>query len=333
MMRYRQTPSSRLPGASLLLSGLLGLALLTPLRAEGPLPALEKPVPNGIEDLRVIQEQVKKVVAKALPCTVGIRIGSAAGSGVLVSKDGHVMTAGHISGEPDRTVTVILADGRRVKGKTLGSNQGIDSGLIQITEKGEWPFVEMGDSSKLKKGQWCVALGHPDGVKPGRPAVVRLGRVLFRSGRMIRTECALVGGDSGGPLFDLDGKVVGIHSRIGESLSFNIHVPSDTYRSTWDRLVKSEVWGGRSSEPYIGVVLNPDAKECKIAEVEKDSPAEKAGLQANDVVLRCDKKKIADLEELITLIRKHKPGDEIPIEVRRGKDVLNLKVIVGKRTA
>ncbi len=150
---------------------------------------------------------------------------------------------------------------------------------------------------------------------------------------MIRTECALVGGDSGGPLFDLDGKVVGIHSRIGESLSFNLHVPVDTYRTTWDRLVKSEVWGGRASEAYIGVVLNPDAKECKIAEVEKDSPAAKAGLQPDDVVIRCDKKKVADLEDLMTLIRKHKPGDELPLEVRRGKEVLNLKVVIGKRMA
>jgi len=317
---------------SLLFSFLLGSAVRTPLRAEGPPPALDKPVPNDVKDLRLIQEQVKKVVAKALPCTVGIRIGHAAGSGVIVSKDGYVMTAGHISGEADRTVTVILADGRHVKAKTLGSNQGIDSGLIRITEKGEWPFVEMGDSAKLKKGQWCVALGHPDGVKPGRPAVVRLGRVLSRSGRMIRTSCALVGGDSGGPLFDLDGKVVGIHSRIGESLSFNIHVPSDTYRSTWDRLVKSEVWGGPSLA-YIGVILNQDAKECKIAKVEKDSPAEKAGLQANDVVLRCDKKKVADLEDLLTLIRKHKPGDEIALEVRRGTEMIQLKVVVGKKNA
>ncbi len=329
MMNPRRT---MLPRTYLFLSSLLGLTVLTPVRAEAP-PALDKPVPQTVQDLRVIQDQVKKVVAKALPCTVAIRIGNAAGSGVLVSEDGLILTAGHISGEADRTVTVILSDGRRLKGKTLGSNQGIDSGMIRITDKGEWPFIEMGDSAKIKKGQWCIALGHPDGYKPGRTPVVRLGRVLYRSGRMIRTSCPLVGGDSGGPLFDLDGKVIGIHSRIGEGITFNIHVPADTYRDTWDRLVKGEVWGGRSNEPYIGVVLNADAKECRIAEVEKDSPAAKAGLRPDDVVVRFDKKKVADLEDLLTLIRKHKPGDEVPLEVRRGKEVLNLKVVVGKRTA
>lgn len=318
-------------GSRFVLALVFGLAFLAPLYAESRPAAFDKPVPQSVQDLRVIQERVKKVVAKVTPATVGIRWGNSAGSGVVVSKDGYVLTAGHISGEPDRTVTVIFPDGKRVKAKTLGSKRDIDSGMLQITEKGDWPFVEMGNSAKLKKGDWCLALGHPDGFKPGRSPVLRLGRVLNRSERVVRTDCALVGGDSGGPLFDLDGKVIGIHSRIGSGLTFNIHVPVDTYRTTWDRLVKGEVWGGGFTGPYIGVHLNPDAKECQISEVEKGSPAEKAGLQADDIVLRCDKKKIADLEDLIALIRKHKPGDELPLEVRRGTEVINLKVVVGKR--
>ncbi|HWG41659.1 MAG TPA: trypsin-like peptidase domain-containing protein [Gemmataceae bacterium] len=319
-------------GPRFVLALLLSLAFLTPARADSRALALERAVPAGAKDLRAIQDQVKRVAAKALPCTVCVRIGNAFGSGVIVSKDGYVLTAGHISGEPNRDVRVILSDGRTVAGKTLGSDVGIDSGMVRITDEGVWPFVEMGNASKLKKGQWCVALGHPNGYKHGRPPVLRLGRVLENKSRIIRTGCALVGGDSGGPLFDLDGKVIGIHSRIGTSLTYNIHVPVDTYRTTWDRLVKSEVWGGPSG-PYIGVVLNPGEKECKIAEVEKNSPAEKAGLRPDDVVIRFDKKKIAAFEDLITLIHKHKPGDTVPLEVRRGKEVLNLKVIVGKRAA
>ena len=152
--------------------------------------------------------------------------------------------------------------------------------------------------------------------------------------KLLRTDCALVGGDSGGPLFDLDGKVIGIHSRIGERLTYNIHVPVDTYRLTWDRLVKGDVWGGRKkSGPYIGVQLNEDARECRIAEVDKNSPAEKAGLKADDVVLRFGKDTVEDLEDLLTLIDKRKPGDEVPIRVRRGKEILNLKVIIGKHPA
>jgi serine protease Do len=318
-------------GSRLVLALLLSLAFQTPLYADSKQLAFDRQVPAGIKDLRAIQEQVKKVVAKTLPCTVCVRIGNAFGSGVIVSKDGYVLTAGHISGKPDRDVRVILSNGRVVAGKTLGSDVGIDSGMIRITDEGEWPFVEMGDAAKVKKGQWCIALGHPDGYKRGRPPVLRLGRVLENKSRVLRTSCALVGGDSGGPLFDLNGKVIGIHSRIGTGITFNLHVPVDTYRTTWDRLVKSEVLGGPSS-PYIGVVLNSDEKECKIAEVEKNSPADKAGLRPDDVVIRFDKQKIADLEDLITQIHKHKPGDTVPLEVRRGKEVLNLKVVVGKRS-
>jgi serine protease Do len=314
-----------------LLLSFTGLAFL---HGESRPPALDKPLPENIRDLRAIQERVKKVVAKVTPATVGIRIGSAAGSGVIVSKDGYVLTAGHISGKPDRDAIVILPNGRQLKGKTLGSNERLDSGMIRITDKGDWPFAEMGDASKLKEGAWCLALGHPEGFKPGRSPVLRLGRVLERTDRVLRTDCALVGGDSGGPLFDLDGKVIGIHSRIGDHLTINLHVPVDTYRLTWDRLAKGEVWGGRGrNRVYLGVRLNEDDSDCRIVEVDKDSPAEKAGLCPDDVVIRFGKDKVEDLEDLLDLLSKHKPGDEVPIRVRRGRETLTLKVVVGRRRA
>src|SRR5262249_32664266 len=157
---FRLTPG-RPCGPRFALALLLGLSVGTPLHAESRPAAFDKPVPQTVQDLRIIQERVKKAVAKVAPATVAIRFGNNAGSGVIVSKDGYVLTAGHISGEPDHTVTLILSDGRRVKGKTLGSNHGYDSGMIRITTEGDWPFVEMGDSEKLKKGDWCLALGHP----------------------------------------------------------------------------------------------------------------------------------------------------------------------------
>ena len=88
-----------------------------------------------------------------------------------------MLTAGHVSGAPGRDVTVTLPDGKTVKGKTLGRNAVADSGLVKITEERDWSFVEMGDSGELQKGQWCIAVGHPGGYKPGRTPVVRLGRV------------------------------------------------------------------------------------------------------------------------------------------------------------
>jgi hypothetical protein len=198
--------------------------------------------PATVADLKVMQAQVQAALKKALPATVGIRVGGTTGSGVIVSADGYVLVSGQVSGEPNRRCTIILADGREVRGKTLGANAVVDSGLIQITDKGKWDFVEMGDSARLRPGQWCIALGHPGGVKKGRTPVVRLGRVLHSARALIQTDCTLVGGDFGGPLFDLDGKVIGIHSRIGPAITANFHVPVNTYRETWDRLAKGERW-------------------------------------------------------------------------------------------
>lgn len=223
------------------------------LRADGPSvkpaplpPALDKVAPENIAELRAIEKHVQEVLKKITPCVVGVRVGAGQGSGVIVSEDGLVLTAGHVSGQPGRNCVVILPNGKTLKAKTLGRNSGIDSGMVKITQEGKYPFIELGNSAALKRGQWVLALGHPGGFRPNRTPVVRLGRVLFNNRALVRTDCTLVGGDSGGPLFDMNGKVVGIHSRIGgSSITENIHVPVDTYRATWDRLAKGDSWGGR----------------------------------------------------------------------------------------
>jgi serine protease Do len=299
-------------------------------------PVLEKVVPETVDDLRLIQQQVKSVLAKVLPCTVGIRIGAGQGSGVIISEDGYVLTAGHVAGQPDRSATIILPDGRQVKAKTLGMNRAIDSGLLKITDKGKYPFVLMGHAAALKRGEWCIAAGHPGGYKSGRTPVVRVGRVLDISDTALRTTCTLVGGDSGGPLFDLEGKVIGIHSRIGNPITANIHVPVDTYLDTWDRLARSESWGGRlgskgDPEPFLGVQGDPEAKECRLLRILPGSPAEKAGLRENDVVTRFGRKSISDYEDLVAQIQKRKPGDEVTLEVQRGDESVIVRVVIGKR--
>ena len=107
--------------------------------------AVTQPFPKSIDDLRTIQEQVRKVRDIAIKTTVGIIAGGGTGSGVLISKDGYVLTAGHVSGQPGRNVTIILPDGKRVRGKTLGANHGVDSGLIKITETGEYDHAPPGE--------------------------------------------------------------------------------------------------------------------------------------------------------------------------------------------
>ena len=210
------------------------------------LPAVfDKESPESVADLKAMQDHVAKIVEKVMPAVVCVRVGAAFGSGVIVSKDGHVLTAGHVSGKPYQDVKLFFADGKTAKGKTLGGNHGIDSGMIKITDPGNWPYADMGDCTELKRGHWCMVVAHPGGFKPGRTPPVRLGRVLKVTDSTLTTDCILVGGDSGGPLFDMHGRVIGINSRIGQQLTANLHVPVNPFRDHWEKIAASEVWGGK----------------------------------------------------------------------------------------
>lgn len=198
--------------------------------------------PKNLDELLRIQRQVEAIAARALPATVGVRVGTSQGSGVIVSPDGYVLTAGHVIGKPGQAATVILADGLSVTAKTLGVYTTIDAGLLKIDGEGPWPSLPRGLSRDVTAGTWCVAVGHPLGYQEGRPPVVRLGRVMRIQDNQIQTDCPLVAGDSGGPLLDLEGKVIGVHSRIGGSTEMNYHIPIDIYAGCWDRLARGDQW-------------------------------------------------------------------------------------------
>ncbi|MCI0640665.1 MAG: S1C family serine protease [Gemmataceae bacterium] len=301
----------------------------------------EKTAPESVQDLKEIQMHVRTLLDRTMKATVGLRMGANQGSGVIVTKDGFVLTAGHVSGKPGRDCQVILPDGRILKGKTLGANNGIDSGMIKIIDEGEFPYVPLAKSADLKKGQWCLAIGHPGGWQKGRAPVVRLGRIQENSKTFVRSDCALVGGDSGGPLFDMQGRIIGIHSRIGVSIATNIHVPVDTYHETWDKLAKGEEWGGnllgfgkgkgKDGDGWLGVRLDTDGKNCRITNVTPDSPAAKAGLMAEDVILSLNSQLVGDSEDFSKLIGSKRAGNEITLRIQRGDETLTLKIKLAKR--
>ena len=287
--------------------------------------------PTGLDDLRSMQNHVKELSNKLMPMTVGVRIGEAWGSGVIVSKDGYVLTAAHVAGKANAEVAFVMHDGRILKGKTLGLNRTIDAGIMKIGEGGEFPFVEMGASQSLKEGQWCLALGHPGGYSKQRGIVVRLGRVIYSDEGAITSDCTLVGGDSGGPLFDMEGRVIGINSRIAGALTANLHVPVNTFRDTWDRLVKAEVWGHfPGQEPVLGV-RGDDSSNARVASVGKGSAAEKAGIQVGDIILKLDDKEITEFKALQSAVLEHQPNDRITLRLQRGEQMIDATVVLGRR--
>ena len=288
--------------------------------------------PESVEDLKAMQTHIQNIARLVTPCTVAVQLRGGMGSGVIVSEDGYVLTAGHVVGRPDKEVTFIFPDGKKVKGKTLGADYGIDSGLMKITAEGKWPFVELGDSGDLETGHWCMAIGHPGGFRKDRSPPVRVGRIVHKSGKAIITDCTLVGGDSGGPLFDMSGKVIAIHSRIGDGLKANVHVPVNTYRDSWDRLADGDAWGGRRpGGPVIGVVGETNSEEAKVTRVLGNSPAEKFGVEVGDVITKFDGKEVKTFKGLSDAVAAKEPGDKVKVELKRNDETITLELVVGRR--
>ena len=288
--------------------------------------------PTGTADLKLMQDHVRKITAKLQAATVGVQVGAAQGSGVIMNKEGLVLTAAHVSGQPKRQVIFQLADGRKLAGETLGLDRGTDGGLMKITEGKDFPHLEMGDSNSLREGQWVLATGHPGGYQSDRQPVLRLGRLLLVERTVLTTDCTLVGGDSGGPLFDMEGRIIGINSRIATPLTANMHVPVNTFKESWDRMLKGDAWGHfPGQEPYLGVRGEKEAKNAKIAHVFPGSPSDKAGLKVGDIIEKFGEHEITDFPSLSSHVQERQPGDKIKLKVKRGEETVELRLVLGKR--
>jgi serine protease Do len=304
-----------------------------PARRDAVPEAFGRRAPGTVQDLKAMEDHLRELVARVSPAVVGVRVGGSTGSGVIISGDGLVLTAAHVSGAPGREVRFTFPDGRTASGTTLGTDHGTDSGLMRITEEGDWPYAGLGEADSVALGDWVMALGHPGGFDEERPVVVRLGRVIWRSSGVIRTDSTLMSGDSGGPLFDVHGRVVGIHSRISESTAANFHVPVGSYVASWERLARGENWGGRGfgSRTWVGVRGTDDSGGCRLERVWEGGPAHRAGLREGDVVTRIDRKPVKDYAFFLEKVSEVEVGDTVMIEVVRGNERLEVEVTVEAR--
>lgn len=320
------------------LAGLIAVTIIVlgvaPVPAAAPdLQSLSEGRAPGAAELPLLESRLQELAATLRPATVGLRAGGSGGSGVVISPDGYVLTAAHVSGRAGREFAVLFHDGTRARAKSLGADFGIDAGLLKLEGEGPWPHAEMARDVALKPGQWCIALGHPGGFQPDRPAPLRLGRVLADRRMGVETDCMLINGDSGGPLFDLEGRVIGIHSRIGSSFMANAHVPIKAFSDGWQRMVQGEVWGRGAPQaggPFIGVRSQRFANRAIIRAVQPGSPADEAGIKADDVVLEFAGKEVGSFADLARAVRSTKPGDAVKVVVERGEERLTLDLTVGR---
>jgi len=266
------------------------------------------------------------------------------GSGFIISTDGYILTNAHVVDAADE-ITVRLTDKREFKARVIGADRRTDLAVIKIDAVG-LPAVRMGDPSRLRVGEWVVAIGSPFGFDSTVTAgiVSAKGRSLPQENFVpfIQTDVAINPGNSGGPLFNMRGEVVGINSQIysrtGGFMGLSFAIPIDVAMDVQSQLRQF----GRVSRGRIGVVIQEVSKELAdsfglprpagalVNTVEKGGPAEKAGVEAGDIILKFDGKPVSSSSELPRLVGNTKPGSRSSIEIWRKGVTREISVTVGE---
>lgn len=287
------------------------------------------------EQLQRTEQAVFAVLPACESALVNVQCpGGGEGSGVIVNADGLVLTAAHVSGEPGQKIELLQTDGTRLEAITLGLNHLTDSGMIRITSPkpaGGWPFRPMREGAAPVTGDWVMALGHPEGFDPRRPVVLRVGRIVNASSARLQSDCELIGGDSGGPLFDLEGRVVGIHSCISNHVKANFSIPMPVFRRNWARFLAGETVekteGKKLLRAGLDCPLKAGAKGAAVVgELAADAPAAKAGWRPGDVVVAVDGDACATWTDLQQILLDGRAGDEHTVEVRRDGQPVKIPV-------
>ncbi|PTR05205.1 serine protease Do [Nitrosospira sp. Nsp5] len=264
------------------------------------------------------------------------------GSGFIITSDGYILTNTHLVDSAEE-ITVKLTDKREFRAKLIGADRKTDIALLKIDAAG-LPKVTQGDPNKLKVGEWVVAIGSPFGFENSVTAgiVSAKGRSLAQENFVpfIQTDVAINPGNSGGPLFNMKGEVVGINSQIysrtGGFMGLSFAIPIDVATDISNQLIAH----GKVSRGRIGVLIQEVTKELAesfglpkpngalVASVQKDGPADKAGIEARDVILKFDGKPVNASGDLPRIVGSTKPGSKVQVQVWRNGSTKELTVAV-----
>jgi serine protease Do len=272
----------------------------------------------------------------------------AQGSGFIISRDGYILTNNHVVRNTDN-ISVKLADGREFKAKIVGTDPQTDVAVIKINGK-NLPVLPLGDSDKLKVGEWVIAIGNPFGLSHTVTVGVVSAKGRSRIGindyeDFIQTDAAINPGNSGGPLVNIHGEAVGmntaIYSKSGGYMGIGFAIPINMAKAVKDQILKN----GKVTRGWLGVVIQDvdenlaesfglkEAEGALISEVSEGSPADKAGLRQGDIILRLNGKKVDNVGELRNRIALTAPGTKVTLEILREKRHKIINVTIGEQPA
>jgi S1-C subfamily serine protease len=293
-------------------------------------------IPSSNEEQTVI-----RVARDVRPAVVQIKREGGSGSGIIIRRDGVLLTNAHVVGDA-KQVTVNLASGKRLPGQVLGVDPTVDVAIVRV-QAANLPEAPLADSDKLDVGQTAIAIGNPMGlegtVTTGVISATNRQRSLDDFVGFIQTDAAINPGNSGGPLLDSNGRVVGINTWIiSQATGLGFAVPINVARDVADQVmakghVVRAIMGvvPASVTPEIATRLSLPVKEgALVQEVSPNSPAAKAGFQNGDIIVAADGKALKGAGELRKLLRDHKPGDKVTLSVRRGDQTLTVPVTLAE---
>lgn len=308
---------------------------------DGEQPEFESPFPPG-SPFGDLFERFRR----NNPENRGPRRREAAGSGFII-EDNMVVTNNHVIEGADEIYIVFRDDVRQYEAEVIGRDEGVDLALLKVKTDHPMPAVEFGDSDKARIGDWVMAIGNPWGLGGSVTSgiISARGRDIDRESftDFIQTDAPINQGNSGGPLFNLDGEVIGINtaifSRSGGSIGLGFAIPSNQAK----RIVAQLKEFGRTRRGWLGVSIQsvtPDIAESMgldkpegalVSTVYEDSPAFEGGVEAGDVITRFNGKKVADSTNLRRMVAATDVGLDVPVEVWRNGEKKKLTVLLGER--
>lgn len=325
---------------------------------------------DGNNEVTASEESIAAVAKKVSPSVVSILSSStqlsffnqpveqqAAGTGMIVSKDGYVLTNKHVV-DGANTVTVILPDGKTYKEvKVLGTDPLNDIAFLKISGVSDLPAVTLGESKTVRIGQSVVAIGNALGQYQntvtsgiisgtGRPVVAGSGGSASSTeslNDLIQTDAAINSGNSGGPLLNLKGQVIGINTAIAaDAQGIGFSIPIGAAKGMLANLIKT----GKFERPYLGIQyisITPEVKDqynlpvasgdyvfaTEGPSVQSGGPADKAGIKNKDIIVKVNGYKVGSGASVATLVSEYQPGETITVTVLRGGKMIDLKVTLG----